>query len=176
MKNILLNKIKIMTGVIIGATIGGIAIPMQAKAAEYHDYDGSIINVLMGKEKYKNDYDFLDDRIIRIEPIEEFPKIDWDKTFDIVRKTEPVNQYDIQPGKFYILRIPSSSGPTFSFDSIGYIAQLVKVTKVYECPERFWTERTVEYISKPNGKTEVIQPNKGWNKPLFCELTNEMQK
>ena len=81
-----------------------------------------------------------------------------------------VDQYQIKPGKYYILMNPGKGKmPTFSF-------RLVKVLDSYEEDTWYGSERTIRIMNCDTGATSKVQPNKGLKPPHFYEVNDYLKK
>lgn len=91
-------------------------------------------------------------------------EINMARTFIGIRGA--VDQYQIQPGKYYILMHPGKGKmPTFSF-------KLVKVLDSYEEDTWYGSERTIKVMNCDTGATSKVQPNKGFKPPHFIEVND----
>lgn len=95
-------------------------------------------------------------------------EINMARTFIGIRGA--VDQYQIQPGKYYILMHPGKGKmPTFSF-------KLVKVLDSYEEDTWYGSERTIKVMNCDTGETSKVQPNKGFKPPHFIEVNDFLKK
>ena len=82
-----------------------------------------------------------------------------------------VGQYDIKPGKYYIVLIPPK-GRTPIFTNY----KLVKVIKAYEKSTWYGSERTIDVFYCGSGKYGSLQPNKGLKPPHFYSIDKYVVK
>lgn len=92
------------------------------------------------------------------------PLITRQEMIDISERSEKVNQYDIKPGEYYLLKIGeihTTGGDFHSIDiSEEYEYCIVKATNVYEDSALCGTERTVDFIYCDTGATGKAHPNR----------------
>lgn len=149
MKNTIIKKItkSIIAFMLIGATVVGAsaAIPERVNAAPL-DYT-------------------LDHKA---DPNAPEVEINLVRTFFGMRGA--VDQYQIQPGKYYILMTPGKSKtPTFGF-------RLVYVLDSYEKDTWYGSERTIKVRYCDTGRTGTVQPNKGLKPPHFHEVNDYLKR
>lgn len=82
-----------------------------------------------------------------------------------------VGQYDIKPGKYYIVLIPPK-GRTPVFTNY----KLVKVVRAYEKSTWYGSERTIDVIYCASGNKGSLQPNKGLKPPHFYSIDKYVVK
>ena len=98
------------------------------------------------------------------------PEVEINMARTFIGMSDPVDQYKITPGKYYILMTPGKGKmPTFSF-------KLVKVLDSYEEDTWYGSERTIRVMNCDTGATSKVQPNKGFKPPHFIEVNDYLKK
>lgn len=98
------------------------------------------------------------------------PDVEISMARKIIGMSGAVDQYQIKPGKYYILMNPGKGKmPTFSF-------RLVKVLDSYEEDTWYGSERTIRIMNCDTGATSKVQPNKGIKPPHFIEVNDYLKK
>lgn len=84
--------------------------------------------------------------------------------FGFAFQDKMVDQYKVQPGKYYILMKPGKGKfPHFSF-------KLVKVIRVYEDPTWYGSERAIDYVNAETHQFGSAYLNKGLKPAHLYEI------
>lgn len=163
-KTATLSNKKTLTFIIAASLITILAImflPVKAHA------DDSLM-----PEKFKN-LTSTSPQELKDEFVKDAPKVDiaWYRTILAIAYTDKkVDQYKIEPGKYYIISTPGRGKlPYFSY-------KLVRVIRVYEDPTWYGSERTVNYINAETKKYGTACPNKGLKPPHFYNVDKYVVK
>ena len=98
------------------------------------------------------------------------PDVEINMARTFVGMSGAVDQYQIKPGKYYILMNPGKGKmPTFKF-------RLVKVLDSYEKDTWYGSERTIKIQNCDTGAISTVQPNKGIKPPHFIEVDDFLKK